>query len=159
MHEDNLKFSIESMSDFFRLQPLISEDFYYGSDGVVEFAVSLSISGFSGHNAHVMCNRYDLNKFLNELTELEKQRQGSAILESVHKLSENNELFLRLYSVGRGGHMAANVVLQKNEPDFVPLKVSGSFGIDGGYMLTIVSDFENLLKNLPLGWYSPKDSS
>ena len=145
MDESDLIFSIEEGSDRFLLEPLASADSY----GYVNFSASVSALGFTGENTDICCDLRDLNRFFNELVELEQKRQGSAMLESVSTRSEYNELFFQVYSIDRGGNMAVDVVIQKIRylgGKIALLKVSASFAIDPGKMTIIVRDFRKLLK-------------
>lgn len=145
MDEADFVFSIREGSDCFQLKPLTSADDY----DFVSFAASVSVSGFTGENAEIWCDLRNLNRFFNELVELEQKRQGAATLETISAPSEYNELFVRLYSTDRLGNMALDVMLQKIQyvnGKIAPLKVNVSFVVDPANMLIIVAGFKKLLK-------------
>src|SRR5262249_38843976 len=109
MADLNPVFIIEQEDNSFVLELLSTDDHGYA---FAEFAISVCSSGYSGKNPSVWFDHQDLHQFFDELKLLDIQRQGTATLETLSKLSEVNELTLQIYSIDKLGHMAVNVMLQ-----------------------------------------------
>jgi hypothetical protein len=114
------------------------------------FDITVSCLGFSGQNDGVWFEKETLERFVKDLREFEKRRQGRVTLESIDNQSEYCEFRFELFSTGASGTMAVKAeLLQVNylgNGELAPLKVSVAFDIDPGRLNDIIADFEDRLR-------------
>ena len=117
----------------------------------VVIAVEVFSHGFSGRNESVWLGSEDIQRFLKDLHQFERQRTGTVAFASLGAPSEYCEFRFQLNIVSKTGHIAVKAELLKvkylQDGDLCPLKVSIGFDIDAGNLLTIVAEFNELLNS------------
>jgi hypothetical protein len=129
----------------FEFKEAVPEHLPGGTD--ISCSVEVSCDGFKGKIESAWFSREDVDRFLSELRNLEETRKGSASLSNQSSRSEYNPLRFELFSIDETGHLAASAELLKGNPaggSLRPLRVSVSFPIDAGCLVSMLVEFRKL---------------
>ncbi len=124
-------------------------------DGVEPNYPSLALSilvennGFRGAEREIWFHQHDLDQFILELEELERQRQGEAILRTMSDMSDYAPFRLKIFSIDTYGHFAilADLLQIKyigSRAILTTNKVSVTFEIDPTVLPYLLTDLKEL---------------
>ena len=90
----------------------------------------------------------DFNRFLAQLKQCERTRQGQAVLTSMSP----DEFELQLQNLDRSGHFVALYKLTRlhyTTTGIIRQSLSGGFALDAEFFIKLLSDFEELVVPIP----------
>jgi hypothetical protein len=106
----------------------------------IEISIEIRDSSFVGYN-EVWIELERLQKFIEQLTECEKKRNGSALLES----SSPEEFQLTVSNIDGSGHFLVHYLLTKSSytssQDFIKHQLKGAFELDSEFFSQVLNDF------------------
>ncbi len=109
----------------------------------IEVSIEIRDSSFVGHN-EVWIELEKLQKFIEQLTECEKKRNGSAFLES----SSPEEFQLTISNIDGSGHFLVHYLLTKSSytfsQDFIKHQLKGAFELDSEFFSQVLNGFSAL---------------
>lgn len=118
-----------------------------GIDESICFIVDATYSGFSGKHSRIWIEENQFKDFLTDLEQLEKNRNGSASIQSISP----DEFHLMLYSLDSLGHIGLTLSLKKAtyiSSRTVYQKTEISFEIDASCFIQIVENFNDIIIQL-----------
>lgn len=88
----------------------------------------------------------DFNRFLSQLKQCERTRQGQAILVSMSP----DEFKLQIQNFDRSGHFVVLYqIIRYTATDTIQQSLAGGFELDAEFFVKLLSDFEELVVSVP----------
>ncbi|MCA9621544.1 MAG: hypothetical protein KC731_21125 [Myxococcales bacterium] len=113
-------------------------------DGDLLVRVDVTVASFSAADQAWILGR-DWADFLRQLTELERQRQGKAILQG----ASAEELALELFAADRAGHMALRGVVRRRTIDGFVLGLEYGFAFEPDLLPGLLDELRDLASPRP----------
>jgi hypothetical protein len=111
----------------------------------MRLSVEIKDADFAGRTAGVWIELQDLNRFIEQLRECEKNRDGEALLKS----SSPEEFELTIRAIDSAGHFSAAYVITQVSYDsaqrLIKREVRGEFELDSEFFSRLVNDFSSLI--------------
>lgn len=112
-------------------------------------SIQIENKGFQGSKKGIWFRQSDLDRFILELEDVERQRRGEAILRTMSDMSDYAPFHLKIFSTDNYGHFA--IVTDLLQTDYigsmamlVANKVSVAFDIDPTMLPYLLADLKKL---------------